>query len=233
MSTDTEQPTKLLMFSVKFRWLLVISWWHQMETFSALLALWEGNPPVTGGFPSQRPVMQSFDVFFDLCLNKRLNIQLKCLWFETLCTHYDITVMLNHLFWPDDIIKNVVHPMMFLNGWWNLAKSCCALSVNCKLVSFIKKGYLQHASSTATLCILMSFCCGKSVCPPFERDISCETHCPVLLCNIWPREVYEYDLTFGLANWLQVLAPLGWHCMSIKQCHFTGHLTVFLKWYPG
>ena len=34
-----------------------IPWWrHQMKTFSALLALCEGNPPVTGGFPykSQR-----------------------------------------------------------------------------------------------------------------------------------------------------------------------------------
>ena len=35
------------------------AWWrHQMETFSALLALCEGNPPVTGGFPSQRPVTE-------------------------------------------------------------------------------------------------------------------------------------------------------------------------------
>ena len=31
-------------------------WWrHQMGTFSALLALCEGNPSVTGGFPSQGP----------------------------------------------------------------------------------------------------------------------------------------------------------------------------------
>ena len=31
------------------------AWWcHQMETFFALLALWEGNPPITGGFLSQR-----------------------------------------------------------------------------------------------------------------------------------------------------------------------------------
>ena len=44
-------------------------WWrHQMETFSALLALCAGNSPVTGEFPAQRPVTQSFDVFFDLCL---------------------------------------------------------------------------------------------------------------------------------------------------------------------
>ena len=41
-----------------------LTWWrHQMETFSALLALCEGNPPVTGGFPSQKPVTRSFDVF--------------------------------------------------------------------------------------------------------------------------------------------------------------------------
>ena len=42
------------------------------ETFSALLALCEWNPRVTGGFPSQRPVTQSFGVFSDLRLKKRL-----------------------------------------------------------------------------------------------------------------------------------------------------------------
>ena len=35
---------------------------------SILLALCEGDPWVTCGFPSQRPVTWSFDVFFDLCL---------------------------------------------------------------------------------------------------------------------------------------------------------------------
>ena len=40
-----------------------------METFSALLALRAGNSPVTGEFPSQRPVTRSFDIFFDLGLN--------------------------------------------------------------------------------------------------------------------------------------------------------------------
>ena len=32
---------------------------------SALLALCEGNSPVTGEFPSQRPVTRSFDIFYD------------------------------------------------------------------------------------------------------------------------------------------------------------------------
>ena len=44
-----------------------------METFSALLALYAGNSPVNGEFPSQRPVTQSLDVLFDLHMNKRLS----------------------------------------------------------------------------------------------------------------------------------------------------------------
>ena len=59
-----------------YRW-LVTPWrscpWlrHQMETFSALLA-------------AQRPVTRSFDVFFDLGLNKRLSKQPWGWWFEML-----------------------------------------------------------------------------------------------------------------------------------------------------
>ena len=49
-----------------YSWIL---WWrHQMETFSALLT-------VTGEFPTQRPVTQSFDVFSYLRLNIRLSEQ--------------------------------------------------------------------------------------------------------------------------------------------------------------
>ena len=62
-----------------------VSWWRlQMETFSASLALCEGNPPVTGGFPAQRTVTRNFDVFFDLRLDKRLSKQSRRRWFETL-----------------------------------------------------------------------------------------------------------------------------------------------------
>ena len=54
-----------------------------METFSALLAICAGNSPVPGEFPAQRPVTLSFDVFFDLRLNKRLCKQSWGCWFET------------------------------------------------------------------------------------------------------------------------------------------------------
>ena len=60
------------------------SWWrHQMETFSSLLALCAGNSLVTGEFLAPRPVTQSFDVFFGLRFNKRLNNREAGDWFET------------------------------------------------------------------------------------------------------------------------------------------------------
>ena len=61
------------------------SWWrHQMETFSALLAIYI-NSPVPGEFPAQRPgpVTRSFHVFFDLHQNKPLSKQSWGWWFET------------------------------------------------------------------------------------------------------------------------------------------------------
>ena len=64
-----------------------------------LLALCAGNYPVTGDFPSQRPVTRSFVFFFDLLLNKRLSKQSWGWWFETpsrsLWRHCDIKAVLN------------------------------------------------------------------------------------------------------------------------------------------
>ena len=101
-----------------------ISWWcHEIETYSALLALCAGISTVIGELPSQRPVTRSFVVFFHLCLNKRLSKQSWGWWVETpLCPlwrHRYVTQLLilqieqidenscgltyclhgNHLFW--------------------------------------------------------------------------------------------------------------------------------------
>ena len=60
------------------------TWWrHQMETFSALLALYAGNSPIASEFPAQIPVTRNFDVFFDLRLNERLSKQSWGWWSET------------------------------------------------------------------------------------------------------------------------------------------------------
>ena len=62
----------------------LFAWWrHQMETISASLAVCAGNSLITGEFPTQRPVARSFDVFFDLRLNKRLSKQSWGWWLET------------------------------------------------------------------------------------------------------------------------------------------------------
>ena len=70
-----------------------------METFSALLALCAGNSPVTDEVPSQRPLTRSFDIFFDLLLNKRLRKQSRRWWFErpshSLWRHCSVVVSLH------------------------------------------------------------------------------------------------------------------------------------------
>ena len=64
------------------------NWSFNMMTSSngnifRVTGLCAGNSPVTGKFPTQRPVTRSFDVFFDLLLDKRLSKQSWGWWFET------------------------------------------------------------------------------------------------------------------------------------------------------
>ena len=68
-----------------------------METFSVLLAFCAGNSPVTGEFPLQRPVMQTFDVFIDLRLNQQFSNGDAG---DSRCrhAHYDVTVMFTGTF---------------------------------------------------------------------------------------------------------------------------------------
>ena len=64
-----------------------------MEIFSALLAICARNSPVTSEFPTQKPVTWSFDVFFDLDLNKRLVNNRETGDLRHHRGHYDVTVM--------------------------------------------------------------------------------------------------------------------------------------------
>ena len=70
-----------------------------MDSLSMLLAFYDGNPPVTGGFPSPRRVMQSCDVFFDIGLNKLLSKHSSCMWFLTPLYSCDVTVTRCCRFW--------------------------------------------------------------------------------------------------------------------------------------
>ena len=79
VSTERQQLTKTRASGPPVPW-----WLHPMEKFSALLAFYAGNSPVTGEFPAQRPVTRSFDVFFDQRLNRQFSKQWRPWWFETL-----------------------------------------------------------------------------------------------------------------------------------------------------
>ena len=87
---------------------------YQMETGSALLALCAGNSPVTGEFPSQRPVTRSFDVFFHLRQNERLSKLSRRWWFETpsrlVWRNFNNTHLLccglNYWFYGESILRN-------------------------------------------------------------------------------------------------------------------------------
>ena len=54
--------------------------WNQFPRYWPFM---RGSHRAPVGFPSQRPVTRSFDVFFDLCLNKRLSKQWPRRCFET------------------------------------------------------------------------------------------------------------------------------------------------------
>ena len=105
---------------------------HQMETFSALLAICAGNSPVPGEFPEQRPVTWNFDVFLDLRLNKWLSKQSWGWWFE----------MLSHSLWLHcNVFENffslysVSITLVNISHWWwsDIYHVICQLplSINC------------------------------------------------------------------------------------------------------
>ena len=102
---------------------ILITWWrHQMEIFSALLALYAGNSLVPGEFPAQRRVTPSFEVFCNQRLNKRLRKQSWGWWFETLshplwrqcneviatyfCTSHDSCAFVLCTKWCNDLMAN-------------------------------------------------------------------------------------------------------------------------------
>ena len=87
--------------------------------------------PVTGEFLSHRPVTRSFDVFFDLRLNKRLSKQ-DAGDLRRHRAHYDVTVM-----WCRIVIQWSVQP-------WDLSAFNASLMSNFQLVKRVKLGGSVH-----------------------------------------------------------------------------------------
>ena len=128
---------------------LFIHWWEETRLFLVVrfmmtssngsifcvIDLCAGNSTVTGEFPSRRPVTRSFDVFFDLRLNKRLSKQSRRRWLETtsrsLWRHCNIRVAECYVLWIIPTLSTVreiwqkyfLHPNILptpnVSIWWN------------------------------------------------------------------------------------------------------------------
>ena len=85
-ATDVTKPS---MHTILASWNITTWWCHHMEALSTQLALCVGNPPVTGGFPSQRPVMWTFDV----SLVKLLDKEMRGRWFESSWRSCDVVII--------------------------------------------------------------------------------------------------------------------------------------------
>ena len=108
------------------------TWWRDhMETFSALLAICAGNSPVSGEFPALRPVTRTFDILFDLRLNKPLSKQSWDCDLRRYRAHHDVIVMNtpNYLQWEDGHSTNEACQATYLMiyVYTSYVKCCCWL----------------------------------------------------------------------------------------------------------
>ena len=125
-------------------------WRHQMETFSALLAICAGHSPVPGECPTQRPVTRSFDVYFDLRPNKRLSKQSLGWWFETLSPplwpHRNVCIIIQKVrfvciqleirTWLSSFLDETLHVTKFNKGMlFGYCQLCHLFSHNLALIN--------------------------------------------------------------------------------------------------
>ena len=167
-----------------------MTWWrHQMETFSASLSLCAGNSPVTGEFPSQIPVTRSFDVFFDLRLNKRLSKQSPGWWIETSSwssrSLYDVNLMIFRMT-TDEMKDGIIirgrrerRYQHFCTWISNFQSSRCQMNTR-EHWNYTMRS-LCCSCLAAISCIIGQACMGHSA-PP---SLSAFTDCSSFIRHLW------------------------------------------------
>ena len=151
--TSDVQKRDILIHSPLGDAIVILTWWrHQMETFSALLAICAGNSPVSGEFPTQRPVTRSFDIYFDPRPDKRLSKQSWGWWFGTL----------SHSLWRhrNDFMRNCIPVNATIPHWWLINIGSCNV--------------LTATNRYLSQCWPRSRCRHMASLGPNERIISCE-----------------------------------------------------------
>ena len=170
------------------------------------MAICAGNSPIPGEFPAQRSVTRSFDVFFDLRLNKRLSKQWWGWWFETL----------SHPLWRHRNVEaelfvsmtNIVFELFFSNDTITVPERKFVTKIR---VRYQDPRWRRQQSVMSTLRFL-TLCFVFHV---FETGYGVlVTHCSYVI----PKSVSEFDKT--AVNWCtKILVTLpgdlgnGIHCL--------------------
>ena len=138
-----------------------------MEIFSALLALWAGNSPVTGEFPAQRPVTRGFDVSFDLRLNKWFSkISWGC-WFDVPCNFTEwhtsgTSQVLNFVAHYFGLVQLQPIPSMTYYPWWrHQMETFSVLLALCERNSPVPTGFPSQRPVTRSFDAFFDLCLNK------------------------------------------------------------------------
>ena len=160
---------------------------------SALIALCVGNSPVTGGFPSQRQVMQSFDVFFVLRLNGWVNNR-DAGDLRRQRAHHDVTVMWNVDLWAKPLMTQ---------------SNVCQNHL-----------YHQNKMSCQTVRLFLNICFNYKA-PIFH--LHKYTSLKSMICNKWSPQINQsgcpqtifFDMNHMLCNIFRGRIPSAWYLLPI------------------
>ena len=137
--------------------------WRNLVGKAGLLTLCAGNSPVT--FPSQMPVTRSFDVFFDLCVNKQWVNDREIADLRRHRAHYDAIVMWNKYTSLDHYSGELFPKLGTKLGKPDRIRvySVCCIFIQYILLPFTPKSLLCFLPNCRAFC----YHCGTY--PPFER----------------------------------------------------------------
>ena len=199
---------------VQCNWKAHMTWWrHKMETFAALQAICAGNSPVTGGFPTQRPVTRSFDVFFDLRLNKRLSREAGD--WRRYRAHYDVIVMRSVCM--SVLTPFITHILMFESGletWEHLSRG---VNNSLKVVMVILKIRGITNQSMGIMERIISDFTRKKPCKYIEmRDNTYKQHNRCYR-SLGPNDAMWCQSACKSHMWLLILTSSLWTHLSHKK----------------
>ena len=206
------------LYQFKILHVVDIWWWrHQMETFSALLAICAGNSPVPGEFPAQRPVTRSFDVFFDLRLNNDWVNNREAGDLRRYRAHYDVIVMI--------IRPQCVVPREYINSGVEFESYFTRPSPPVSRWYWLRpygNCVIDGTTEVKTLfCLLI-----QGHCPFMEYDLSREFELDCLRCIVQPR----YNRVNILQNILTI--NMQWLAAQVMGSYFTVSMIPWfsIKW---